>query len=76
MSFPLFQKESITLTDGKTIKGEFREGMLIKMFKWQWYDTKGKLHELKEGDVQKVVFEWDYVYKKERWDPTLRLTLM
>jgi hypothetical protein len=73
--FPIVGKGTITLTDGTSIKGEFREGMQIKMFKWQWYDTKGKLHEIKEGDVQKVVFDWDPVWKKRALGPDIEINI-
>jgi len=53
---PFPGKGTITTTAGKAIKGEFRQGMLVKMGKWQWYDTKGTLHQIKENDIQKVIF--------------------
>lgn len=52
--FPFPGKGTITLVSGQKIKGEFKEGLLIKMFKWQWYDTKGQLHEIKPDDVARV----------------------
>ncbi len=57
--FPLPGKGTITLTNGKSIPGEFRQGMTIKMMKWQWYDNSGKLHEIKEDEVQRVEFTPD-----------------
>lgn len=57
--FPLPGKGVITLNSGESIKGEFKQGVTIKMNKWQWYGTDGKLHEIKEADVQRVVFNPD-----------------
>ncbi len=54
--FPLPGKGTITLLDGTKIKGEFKQGMLIKFDKWQWYDTEGKVHEIKKKDVERVYF--------------------
>ncbi len=54
--FPLPGKGTITLNSGESIEGEFRQGMVIKMNKWQWFDTAGQLHQIKEKDVQRVVF--------------------
>jgi len=54
--FPLPGKGKITLLDGKVIPGEFRQGMTVKMNKWQWYDKKGKLHPIKAKEVARVDF--------------------
>ena len=73
--FPVVGKGRITLTSGTTIKGEFRQGMLIKMSKWQWYDTKGKLHKLKEGDVQRIELIWDKEVKKATEGPDIEINI-
>lgn len=57
--FPLPGKGVITLNSGESIKGEFKQGMTIKMNKWQWHGDDGKLHEIKEKDVKRVVFSPD-----------------
>lgn len=54
--FPLPGKGKITLNTGKTIEGEFKQGMVIKMNKWQWHGNDGKLYEIKEKDVKRVFF--------------------
>ncbi|PWH85013.1 hypothetical protein [Brumimicrobium oceani] len=54
--FPLPGKGEITLNSGETIEGEFKQGMTIKMNKWQWHGKDGNLHEIKEVDVNRVVF--------------------
>jgi len=54
--FPLPGKGTITLTDGMQIPGEFRSGMVVKMDKWQWYDKKNQLHQIKKKDVKRVEF--------------------
>lgn len=53
---PFPGKGTITTNKGEVIKGEFRKGMEVKMGKWQWFDTKGNLHQIKEDDIKKVVF--------------------
>ncbi len=57
--FPLPGTGVITLRSGESIKGEFKQGMTIKMNKWQWHGTDGELHQIKEADVQRVVFNPD-----------------
>ncbi len=54
--FPIPGKGTIKLLDGTEIKGEFKQGVLIKFDKWQWYDTNGKVHEIKKKDVDRVEF--------------------
>ncbi|MCW3786963.1 hypothetical protein [Plebeiibacterium sediminum] len=54
--FPIPGKGTITLLDGTKIKGEFKQGTLVKFDKWQWYDTKGEVHEIKKKEVERVDF--------------------
>lgn len=54
--FPLPGNGTITLNSGKTIKGEFKQGITVKLNKWQWQGKDGKLYEIKENDVQRVIF--------------------
>jgi len=60
--FPLPGTGVITLNSGESIKGEFKQGMTIKMNKWQWHGADGKLHEIKEKDVKRVVFSPDMTF--------------
>lgn len=53
-SFPCPGKGTIILVSGEKIEGEFKEGLTVKLMKWQWYDTKGQLHEIKPADVARV----------------------
>ena len=57
--FPLPGTGEITLNSGQSIKGEFKQGMTVKLFKWQWHGKDGKLYEIKEDDVKRVVFNPD-----------------
>ena len=45
------------------------------MFKYQWYDTKGKLHEFKEKEIQHVEFNWDLEAKKATQGPDIEINI-
>lgn len=74
-TIPFPGKGSITLNTGENIKGEFRQGMMVKMNKWQWYDESGKLQEIKEADVKRIVFYPDQVELSKVKGPEIELNI-
>lgn len=58
-NFPIPGKGTITLISGESIKGEFQQGLTVKMDRWQWHGDDGQLHQIKAKDVQRVVFSPD-----------------
>lgn len=73
--FPIPGKGTITLLDGTEVKGEFKQGVIIKFDKWQWYDTTGNIHEIKEKDVYKVEFIPDEKFIEKDIELSINLSI-
>ncbi|MFA8435308.1 MAG: hypothetical protein ACEPOZ_12390 [Marinifilaceae bacterium] len=74
-NFPLPGKGKITLLDGKVIPGEFRQGMTVKLFKWQWYDKKGKLHQILPKQVARVDFYPDQKFVEKNIEVNIGINI-
>ncbi len=73
--FPTVGKGTITLESGKKIKGEFRQGMVVKMGKYQFYDAQGKVHQIEPKDVKAVVFHPDEKWQKAVNGPDIQINI-